>query len=132
MRCHNPQTCRGMSRSAVDKTSYPGDPGGQYKSDTYVQVGRSCTIFSNGLTELCLLVEIIFFAIRKKPQTDYNNPSPARRSRQAKARVAKMRKMFGLNSPKQVSTGSLIVSDCRLLSSLRLATADVFLAVACL
>jgi len=38
---------------------------------------------------------------RKKPQIDYNNPSPIRRSRQAKARVAKMRKMFGLDSPKQ-------------------------------
>ncbi|KAL9965633.1 hypothetical protein ACROYT_G029462 [Oculina patagonica] len=37
---------------------------------------------------------------RRKPQTDLNNPSPARRSRQAKARVAKMRKMFGLESPK--------------------------------
>lgn len=37
---------------------------------------------------------------RKKPQTDYNNPSPVRRSRQAKARVAKMRKMYGMDSPK--------------------------------
>ena len=77
---------------------------------------------------------IFFFMIRRKPQTDYNNPSPARRSRQAKARVAKMRKMFGLDSPKQVGTEYLIVSECRLVSSLQLhvATADVFLAVACL
>lgn len=51
----------------------------------------------------------IFFTHRKKPQTDYNNPSPARRSRQAKARVAKMRKMFGLDSPKQVSTNHLSI-----------------------
>lgn len=33
-------------------------------------------------------------------QTDYTISSPARRSKQAKARVAKMRKMFGLDSPK--------------------------------
>lgn len=52
----------------------------------------------------------IFFTHRKKPQIDYNNPSPIRRSRQAKARVAKMRKMFGLDSPKQVSTQSLVVT----------------------
>ena len=31
---------------------------------------------------------------------DYHISSPARRSRQAKARVAKMRKMFGMDSPK--------------------------------
>ena len=33
-------------------------------------------------------------------QTDSTISSPARRSKQAKARVAKMRKMFGLDSPK--------------------------------
>ena len=53
----------------------------------------------------------IFFTNRKKPQTDFSNPSPVRRSRQAKARVAKMRKMFGLDSPKQVSTNHLLTDS---------------------
>lgn len=37
---------------------------------------------------------------RKKRQVDYTISSPIRRSKQAKARVAKMRKMFGMDSPK--------------------------------
>ncbi|XP_068686813.1 uncharacterized protein CXorf58-like [Montipora foliosa] len=37
--------------------------------------------------------------LRKKAYTEYSNPSPVRRSRKAVMRVAKMRKMYGLDRP---------------------------------